>query len=293
MHLETEEFLSYLSEDKGFSRNTIAAYQNDLAQFASFVAGQPGEAVSRDTVLSYMLHLKEKRYAATTVARKIAAIRSYFHYMVGKGHFAVDPTEDLESPRIGRTLPKAASVEDVDLLLRAAAEQETPEALRDRAMLELLYATGLRVSELVSLNLDDVNVEAGYVRCVGRSGKERVIPVDYSRMQSVANYLQNARGLLARAHEQDALFLNHRGARLTRQGFWLIIKGYARKAGLDESITPHTLRHSFAAHQLRNGADLKDLKEIMGHASISSTQVYAQINPDRTRKEWEKAHPLS
>jgi integrase/recombinase XerD len=160
-------------------------------------------------------------------------------------------------------------------------------------MLELLYATGMRVSELVSLNADDLNVLAGCVRCAGRSGRERVIPVEYGRMQTVDLYVRHARPMLMRYPEQQALFLNHRGERLTRQGFWLIIKGYAKRAGIDAIVTPHTLRHSFAAHQVSSGAELKALQEILGHASISSTQVYTQVSPERLRREFERAHPMA
>lgn len=292
MQLQTEGFLSYLSDERGFSQNTIAAYRNDLAQFVSFVEARPNPAVDRDAVLSFVLDLKEKRYAPTTIARKIAAVRSYFHYLVSKGLTREDPTEDLDSPKVGRSLPRAVSVADVDRLMKATGDAQTPEAARDRAMLELLYATGMRVSELVSLDVDDVNVLAGCVRCAGRAGKSRVIPVEYSRMQAVDHYLREARPLLLRQPDQNALFLNHRGERLTRQGFWLIIKGYAKRAGI-VAITPHTLRHSFAAHQLSNGAELKALQEILGHASISSTQVYTQVTNDRLRREFERAHPLA
>lgn len=293
MERVTEEFLDFLSGDKGFSKNTIAAYRNDLAQFVGFTERYPSQPVDKDLVVSFVLDLKEKKYAATTIARKIAAIRSYFHFLVAKGLAAEDPTQNLDSPKIGRALPHAVSVDQVERLLKATGDGQTPESLRDRAMLELLYATGMRVSELVSLNVEDVNVLAGYVRCAGRAGRERVIPVDYARMQTVERYLRQARPFVLRDASQEALFLNHRGERLTRQGFWLIIKGYAKRAGIDESITPHTLRHSFAAHQVSNGAELKALQEILGHASIASTQVYALLTPERLRREWENAHPLA
>ena len=293
MQLATDEFLDFLSTEKGFSKNTIAAYRNDLAQFGSFVERQTSPTVDRETILAFILELKEKRYAATTIARKIAAVRSYFHYLVGKGFVRQDPTEDLDSPKIGRSLPRAISVAEVDKLLQAAGAGATPESLRDRAMLELLYATGMRVSELVALDVEDVNVFAGCVRCSGRGGRERVIPVEFHKMSSVDRYTREARPLLLRRPEQQALFLNHRGERLTRQGFWLIIKGHAKRAGIHSTITPHTLRHSFAAHQISSGAELKALQEILGHASISSTQVYTQVSAERLRREWEQAHPLA
>ncbi|MHB1004422.1 MAG: site-specific tyrosine recombinase XerD [Chloroflexota bacterium] len=293
MDLATDDFLAFLSTEKGFSKNTIAAYRNDLAQFVQLLEQQASLTIDRETILAFVLDLKDKKYAATTIARKIAAIRSYFHYLIGKGLMRDDPTQDLDSPKIGRSLPHAVSVDEVERLLKAAGGGATPEAARDRAMLELLYATGMRVSELVSLNVDDLNVLAGCVRCAGRSGRERVIPVEFAKMQTVDTYLRSARPLLLRNPEQTALFLNHRGERLTRQGFWLIIKGYAKRAGISATITPHTLRHSFAAHQINNGAELKALQEILGHASISSTQVYTQISPERLRQQWQKAHPLA
>ncbi len=294
MQLATEEFLDFLSTEKGFSQNTIAAYRNDLWQFASFVNERSAPTVvDRETILAFVLDLKEKKYAATTIARKIAAIRSYFHFLVSRGLAREDPTQDLDSPKIGRSLPRAISPGEVDKLLAAAGTGQHPEALRDRAMLELLYATGMRVSELVSLNVDDVNVFAGCVRCAGRGGRERVIPVEFAKMQPVDRYLREARPLLMKRPDQPALFLNHRGERLTRQGFWLIIKGHAKRSGISSTITPHTLRHSFAAHQLSSGAELRALQEILGHASISSTQVYTQVSADRLRREWERAHPLA
>ena len=293
MQLEIESFLAFLETEKRFSRNTIAAYRNDLAQFSGFVERQLGTTVDRETILSFVLELKEKRYAATTIARKIAAIRSYFHYLTSRGVLREDPTEDLDSPKIGRSLPHAISVEEVDRLMAAAAQEAHPEALRDRAMIELLYATGMRVTELVSLDVDDVNLQPGHVRCAGRGGRERIIPVGYDKIATVERYLHEARPLLLRRPEQTALFLNHRGERLTRQGFWLIIKGYAKRAGIESGITPHVLRHSFATHLISSGAELKAVQEILGHASISSTQVYTQISPEHLRREWERAHPLA
>jgi integrase/recombinase XerD len=288
-----EDFLNFLSSEKGFSKNTIAAYQNDLAQFASFVGQQSSPTIDRETVLAFVLDLKEKKYAATTVARKIAALRSYFHFQVGRGEMRDDPTSDLDSPRIGKTLPRSVSAEEIEKLLDATGHDGTPESVRDRAMLELLYATGMRVTELVSLNVDDINTAGGYVRCAGRGARERQIPVAFDKMEVVDLYVREARILLLRRPDQSALFLNHRGDRLTRQGFWLIIKGYAKRAGITSSITPHTLRHSFAAHLVRSGAELRAVQEILGHASISSTQVYTQIGQERLRKEWERAHPLA
>ncbi len=286
MQLAIDDFLSFLATDKGFSRNTIAAYHNDLAQFVSYVERQSSPMVDREAVLAFILELKEKRYAATTIARKIAAIRSYFHYLAGKGLIDGDPTEDLDSPKIGKSLPHAISVDEVERLLQATAGEISPEAIRDHAMLELLYATGMRVTELVSLNVDDVNIHPGNVRCAGRGGRERIIPVSYEKMASVERYMREARTQLVRRPDQRALFLNHRGERLTRQGFWLIIKGYAKRAGIESSITPHVLRHSFAAHLISSGAELKAVQELLGHSSVTTTRRYTKVADNRVRREY-------
>ena len=312
MEQAIESFLHYLAVEKGFSTNTLAAYRNDLSQFITFLseaeahvrtpvlvtAGAPTAAngqswgwggVTRVRIIAFILHLKEKQYAAATVARKVAAIKSFFHFLQGEGIISGDPTEKLDSPKVGKTLPRTASTEEIDELLGQPAKSSTPEAMRDRAMLELLYATGMRVSELVSLNSEDVSTDAGYVRCVGKAGKERIVPIHARAAQSIAEYLAAARPRLAREARQNALFLNHRGERLTRQGFWLIIKNYARAAGISSDITPHTLRHSFATHLLRSGADLRNVQELLGHANISTTQIYQHVSSDGMRKAYGRA----
>jgi integrase/recombinase XerD len=248
--------------------------------------------VGRDAIVSYLLHLKERRYAPTTVARKQAAIKSFFKYLKAKGAVASNPSEDLASPHVDRALPHTISSSDIERLVeKLNAPGNSPDLLRDRAMMELLYATGLRVGEMVALNLNDVDFAGQTITTTGRAGSRKVPISSQSAIDDVRAYVEDARPVLARTPEagstpadrgtqEQALFLNHRGQRLTRQGFWLILKRYAKLAGLGE-ITPHTLRHSFATQKLKSGADMRDLQRILGHANISTTQVYARVGQDR------------
>ena len=280
-------FIGYLRAERGFSDNTISAYRNDLAQLADFMQTGPValDLLERGTVVAFMLHLREREYAPTTVARKIAAVKSFCHFLRRQGLAEIDPTEGIDSPRVHKYLPKAASADEITRLL-AQLGGSAPTTLRDRAMLELLYATGLRVTELVSLDVTHVHLENNLVRCVGKGNKERAIPFGVAAREALDRYLDGARAALAGRHESTALFLNHHGERLTRQGFWLIIKGYAKQAGI-EAITPHTLRHSFATHQLSNGADLRTVQEMLGHSSIATTQVYTQVAERQPRDVYE------
>src|SRR3954451_4477888 len=298
-------FLRFLNDDRGLTPNTVAAYQNDLRQFEEYLhtrsahangnghaalsadaAGtDPLGSADRITVTDFVLGLRERGYAPATVARKIAAIKSLFHYLAQNGLIREDPTAHLDSPKVGKPLPRAISVGDVQRLLNYNCDRTAPEALRDRAMLELLYATGMRVTELVSLDIEDLDLGGSRVRCVGRGGRVRVLPVRTPACDAVQHYVERGRNALLRAPSAHGpLFLNHRGQRLTRQGFWLIIKARARDASIAASITPHTLRHSFAAHRLNEGEDLRSLQEKLGHASISTTQIYTQVlipSPER------------
>ncbi|HEY7802000.1 MAG TPA: site-specific tyrosine recombinase XerD [Dehalococcoidia bacterium] len=291
-------FLSFMSVEKGASGNTVAAYRNDLQQFDGFITGIAGnghardwESLERTLISEYLINLKQKNYAEATVARKVAAIKSFFQYLQAEGMIRRNPAESLESPRVGRSLPKPLSVTEIDELLEQPMKRNTPEARRDRAMLELLYATGLRVTELVSLNVDDVNMSGPYVRCMGKGSKERTIPIHEQAAAAVVAYLDDGRAGLVKARKENALFVNRRGERLTRQGFWLILKQYAKEANIASAVTPHTLRHSFATHMLRGGAPLRNVQELLGHANISTTQVYTQIASEHVRQVYEKAHP--
>jgi len=294
-----DKFLNYLAVEKGFSQNTIEAYRNDLNQLVGFLeeeaakggAIKPWTAFDRQSILSYLTNMKERRYAATTVARKVAAIKSFFGFMVAEGLVKDNPTRDVPSPRVGKSLPKPISITQARQLLEETEKRATPEAKRDKAMLQLLYASGMRVSELVSLNLKDVDTEGGYVRCFGKGGKERLIPIHSQAVAALKDYISQGHTRLKTGGGEEALFLNRRGERLTRQGLWQIIKGYAKSAKLGVKITPHTLRHSFATHMLSGGADLRSVQELLGHANISTTQVYTHLTTEHIRRAYEKSHP--
>lgn len=294
-------FLGFLTVEKGFSNNTLEAYGNDLGQFTEFVrkrmAGGDGSGLDwkqadRSLLLDYMVDLRERSYAPATIARKVAAVKSFFNFLVGEGTLEKSPAEGLTGPKVGRALPKAISIAEVETLLEQPDKLTTPEARRDKAMLELLYATGMRVTETVSLNVRDVNLKAGFVRCFGKGSKERIIPIHNRAVGAVRGYIDDARISLLGATSETALFLNRRGHRLTRQGLWLILKGYARKADIETELTPHVLRHSIATHLLHSGKmSLRELQELLGHANISTTQVYTHLTNERLRQVYESAHP--
>ena len=298
---EIADFLYSLSVEKGFSNNTHDAYRNDLTQFAAFVreqvarddGAQPGwETIDRSLLLNYLVHLKERSYAPATMARKVAAVKSFFNFLVAEGVLEKTPAEGLPGPKVGKSLPKAISVDEVERLLELPDRLNTPEAKRDKAMLELLYATGMRVTELVSLNVRDVNLRAGFVRCLGKGSKERVIPIHSKAVKAVKTYIDDGRVRLLTSSGEQALFLNRRGQRLTRQGFWLILKGYAKKSEIKTEMTPHVLRHSIATHLLNSGKmNLRELQELLGHANISTTQIYTHLSVERMRQAYDSAHP--
>ncbi|MFB3053147.1 MAG: site-specific tyrosine recombinase XerD [Dehalococcoidia bacterium] len=291
------EFLVFLAVEKGASANTIAAYKNDLQQLADFIGSRASSdgwrSLSRSDIQDFILNLKERGYTETSVARKVAAVRSFFAFLAAEGSITANPTEGLSSPRVGKTLPKAISPNEIDELLEQPARRSTPEAKRDRAMLELLYATGMRVTELVSLDMENLNLDprSPFVRCLGKGAKERSIPIHDHALEAVNGYLEDGRPMMVRNHNEVALFVNRRGERLTRQGFWLILKGYAKSANLGDGVTPHTLRHSFATHMLRGGMPLRNVQEMLGHANISTTQVYTHLTSDHLREVYERAHP--
>lgn len=293
-------FLNYLMVEKGYSDNTINAYRNDLTALAEFAEkelspqdGAPSwKKFTRQHMLSYLLYLKERGYVPTTVARKVAAGRSFFSFLLAEGIIKSNPTENMNSPSVGKALPKPIPINQVRLLLEQPARLTTSEAKRDRAMLELLYASGMRISELVALNMGDVNLEGDYfVRCFGKGRKERIIPLYQQVAETINEYIKQERPKLLRGKKDNALFLNARGERLTRQGFWQKLKEYARSAGLDSKISPHTLRHSFATHMLNGGADLRSVQELLGHANISTTQVYTHLTTEQVRRSYDKSHP--
>ncbi len=301
-----DSFLQHLVVEKGFSRNTSEAYRNDLTQFWSFLQERangmaksasngdyPWASVGLDLLNDYIGNLRGlKGYRDTTTARKVAAIRSFFGYLSENGTITEDPTETLGSPRVGRALPKYLSEDEVTSLLETAYRAGGNEGQRDATIMELLYATGLRVGELVSLNVQDIDLQESYIRCWGKGSKERIAYLYPKVLSEIKRYLKEARATLVGTRKgEPALFVNHRGERLTRQWIWTIMKTFGEKAGIGHRITPHTLRHSFATHLLQNGASLRHVQELLGHSSISTTQVYTHLTGAHLHREYEKSHP--
>jgi len=276
---EIERFTAFVQREKGFTANTLAAYRNDLNQFVDFVeasSDEPAYGLGKSTIVNFMSHLRQREYAASTIARRMAAVKSFFHYLQAQGAIRDDPTTTLHAPRVSKCAPRSISKEETEKLLQQP-KGTSPMSLRDKAMLGLIYATGMRVSELVCLDVADVDFDLSMVACSGRGTRTRVVPVPRATLADVELYLVRGRPTLLRGQPDDgALFLNHHGLRMTRQGFWLIMKGYAERAGITSPITPHVLRHSLATHRLRDGHDLKSVQELLGHASISTTQIYAE-----------------
>jgi integrase/recombinase XerD len=294
MQAYLESFMLYLSRDKGLSRNTLESYGRDISQFLEFARERGAESpqdIKKSHITLYLGGLRQAGRAAATVNRNTASIRSFFHYMLKERVIGLDPSTDMESMKPDKKPPMVLSVQEVEKLL-ASPDGKSPQGMRDKTMLELLYATGIRVSELISLNVEDVHTGMKYARCSGASGKERVVPIGNIAAECAALYVADSRDKLLRKGEQEpALFLNSLGGRLTRQGFWKIIKKYAREAGIGEDITPHTLRHSFAAHLLEGGADLRSVQQMLGHADISTTQIYNGIARRNMKEVYESHHP--
>ena len=295
-------FLQYLVVERGFSQNTLDAYSSDLNQFLKFatqklsVSGDDPEdwrRVDIDLLNAYISELRDvKRYRDTTTARKVAAVRSFFGYLSANELISEDPTENLGSPRVGRSVPKFLSEGDVKLLLSTAADTGTPEGRRDASILELLYATGVRVSELVALNIQDIDFEESFIRAWGKGSKERIVYLYPEALANLRAYIGGARAELVSSKKgETALYVNQRGERLTRQWVWNILKAAAKRSGVDTDITPHTLRHSFATHLLQNGASLRHVQELLGHSNISTTQMYTHLTDDHVRDEYQQSHP--
>jgi integrase/recombinase XerD len=299
MRQQIEDFLHNLVIERGHSENTLVAYRNDLGQFLEMLEAQspPPESwsqVNQDMVVAYLAQLRERGYASSTIARKVAALKSFFQFEVHEGLVSDNPTSALDAPKVKKRLPRTLTGDDVERLLAAPAHEAGPKSLRDIALLELLYATGVRVTELVTLEMDDVNLAAGIVRVRhGKGGKERIIPIHERAVQALRDYIEKGRPVLIRSNaDTSALFLNHRGQRLTRQGAWLIIKDYAQAAGIQTPVTPHMLRHSFATHMLESQkATLVDVQHFLGHANISTTQIYTQVTGEHKRRVYDEAHP--
>lgn len=286
-------FLHYLTVEKGLSKNTLQSYERDIQAYIKELENMNVsniENTTRADIVAYLLKLKKSGKASSTISRTVSSIRAFYRFLYRDQRISQDPTLHIETPKIERKLPKVLSAQEVEALL-AAPEQTPAIGQRDRAMLEVLYATGMRVSELISLDLDAVHLQMEFVKCLGKGSKERIIPLGQIAVQALDTYIQSGRAQLLKDRREKALFLNLQGKRLTRQGFWKIIKKYAQAARIQKEITPHTLRHSFATHLLENGADLRSVQEMLGHADISTTQIYTHVTKSRMKDIYSKAHP--
>ena len=287
------EFVTYLAVERNRSRNTVEAYRRDARRFMEMTGCSTPErlgALVADDVAAYLKKLKQDGLADASTARGLASVKTFFRFLAAEGLIEKNPAEVVESPKQWRRVPGALSRQEVDRLL-AAPKLDDPQGLRDSAMLETLYATGLRVSELVRLRLMEVNLEAGDVSTVGKGAKQRVTPMGQVAQDRIRRYMAEARGRLLRGRVSESLFVTRRGAAMTRQGFWKIIKRHARAAAITKPISPHTLRHSFATHLLEGGADLRAVQEMLGHADISTTQIYTHVARSHVRETYDRIHP--
>ncbi|WP_127585970.1 site-specific tyrosine recombinase XerD [Paenibacillus koleovorans] len=294
MKQHLHEFVRYLSDEKRLAPNTLESYERDLLQYIEYLT-QQGVTALEDTnkthIHQYLHRLRQLGRAPASLSRIMVSLRSLYQYLCRQRMLAVDPTVDLESPKPEKRLPKIMTIAEVEALLESPGTC-TPPGVRDKAMLELLYATGIRVSELISLDVGDIRLELGILRCPGVGSKERNIPLGAVAVHWLSAYLESYRSQLFKSDKPEtALFLNHLGTRLTRQGFWKILKRTASEAGIEQDVTPHTLRHSFAAHLLENGADIRAVQEMLGHAGLSTTQMYVQVSKPRMKDIYNQTHP--
>jgi integrase/recombinase XerD len=289
---DLQAFLEYLRVEKGLAANSVVSYRRDLLEFVEFLrkSGHSLGEASREDVRIFLASLYRRGLAARSVARHLVSLRNLFRFLVKEGRIQKDPTAEIDAPHIGQSLPKHLAMAEVDALL-ARPDASTPMGLRDKAMLELLYATGMRVSELIGLRWEDFEVNLGVVRCRGKGDKERLIPVGKAALRAVETYVQQGRPALAKEKGSSFLFLNNRGAGLSRVAFWMLIRKYGRAAGVSTPITPHVLRHSFATHLLERGADLRSIQLMLGHSDISTTQIYTHVVKERLKQVYQEHHP--
>ncbi|MBP1962043.1 integrase/recombinase XerD [Paenibacillus aceris] len=294
MTVDLQSFIRFLSVERGLAKNTLESYERDLQQFMMYLQRQGVTAwkeTSKTHIAGYLSQMKLLGRASATLSRNLVSIRALYQYLVKERLVDSDPSLYVEAPKLEKKLPKVLSVEDVGKLLDAP-QPELVSGARDKAMLELLYATGIRVSELISLNVDDVHLQLGFIRCMGKGDKERNIPLSSIAIRCLTAYIHKDRKkLLKKSADEEALFIGHLGTRMTRQGFWKILKRYAGEMNIASEITPHALRHSFAAHLIENGADLRSVQEMLGHSDISSTQMYVQVTKLKMKDVYNSAHP--
>ena len=296
MFTEIDTFVNHLAVERGLSANTLAAYRNDLSALAKFQCPKNKPAISWGSVKerdirNFLDDLDKRGYSLATKSRKIASAKSFFNFLKSEGIIHNNLMDEVRQPRSGQVLPKALSIEEVDLLLNFKSEKQSTEDLRDGVMVELMYAAGLRVSELVGLNVRDVDLDVGSVRTIGKGYKERIIPIYETAVESISEYVTIIRPIHSQSQKQEALFLNRRGSRLTRQAVWLRLRKLAITVGISNKITPHMLRHSFATHLLHGGASLRHVQELLGHSNIATTQIYTHLTDKHVHNEYIKAHP--
>lgn len=284
-------FSDYLRKEKRLSENTLKSYIRDLDRFFDYLFDSKISDIkkaNKTVILTYLMKLQKDGKKSATISRAVASIRSYFGFLNRSGIIKNDPTNGVSTPKNRQQLPKIMTEQEINLLLAQPKDTDC-KGIRDKAMLELLYATGIRVSELVGLNVNDVNMEMGFVHC--KTGKERIIPLGKIALEAVSKYINTVRESMTKNSAEQALFVNVNGRRITRQGFWKIVKYYKEAAHIESDIAPHTIRHSFAAHLLENGADIESVSEMLGHSDVSSTQIYSKLMKNRIRDVYQKAHP--
>ncbi|MBU5437570.1 site-specific tyrosine recombinase XerD [Tissierella sp. MSJ-40] len=288
-----KEYIDYISNEKGLTSNTLEAYIRDIKQFEDYLYENNIQTImdgNKTIIITYLMYLQKSGKATSTISRNLASIRCFYQYLLNNNFIKEDPTLNLKSPKCEKKLPNVLTKEEVDLLLSQPNLGDF-KGSRDKAMLELLYATGVRVSEIISLNIEDVDLDVGYIHLKDNNGTERIIPVGTIALKSLFHYIKSYRNEEGLSYK-DPIFINYSGNRLTRQGFWKIIKEYTKKSNIDKTITPHTLRHSFAVHLIENGADMKTVQEMLGHSDISTTQIYSfASNNKELREVYNKSHP--
>ena len=292
MERQLKYFFDFLENEKKLSDNTLQSYKRDLKQFKRYLEsyGLRFDRVKKEDIEDYIKEMAEdENKKPASISRSIASLRSFYQFIVKRKKIKVDPTKDVKAPKVEKRVPSVLTSEEVELLLEQPKDVDL-KGIRDKAMLEFAYATGMRVTEIISLNLDDVNLEEGYVTCKN-GNKQRNIPLGKMSLKALKEYIEEARDILIKSESEQALFVNINGGRLTRQGFWKIIKYYKEQAHITKDITPHVLRHSFATHLLQNGADIKAIQTMLGHSDISSTQVYMQFQDEGLKNVYRKAHP--
>ncbi|MCY7626217.1 site-specific tyrosine recombinase XerD [Bacillus safensis] len=294
MNDQLSDFIHFMTVERGLSENTIVSYKRDLQNYLSFLMTHEQltdiSDVMRLHIIHYLKQLKEEGKSSKTSVRHLSSIRSFHQFLLREKVTTDDPSWNIETQKTERTLPKVLSLGEVEKLLDTP-NQHTPFDYRDKAMLELLYATGIRVSEMLDLTLADVHLTMGFIRCFGKGRKERIVPIGEAAASAIEEYLEKGRSKLLKKQPSDALFLNHHGKKMSRQGFWKNLKKRAIEAGIQKELTPHTLRHSFATHLLENGADLRAVQEMLGHADISTTQIYTHVTKTRLKDVYHKFHP--